>query len=106
MTHGDDALAFLKISLIAFSDSPTHFDSISGPRTIIIFPPLSVARALAKSVLPHPGGPYNRAPFGGLIPISRNFFGSFIATIRLSSKILFTSFSPPTSFQKTFERST
>ena len=27
--HGAEDLAFRKISLIAFSDSPTHFDKIS-----------------------------------------------------------------------------
>ena len=84
ITHGDDAFALRKISLMAFSDSPTHFDSISGPLTRIMFPPLSVAKALAKIVFPHPGGPYNNAPFGGFIPILLNFSGSFIATIKLS----------------------
>jgi len=28
-TQGDDAFAFLKISLIAFSDSPTHLSLVS-----------------------------------------------------------------------------
>ena len=57
ITHGDYAFAFLKISLIAFSDSPTHFERISGPLTKIIFAPVSVATALASNVFPHPGGP-------------------------------------------------
>ena len=57
ITHGDDAFAFLKISLIAFSDSPTHYDRISGPLTSIILPPLSVDNARASIVFPHPGGP-------------------------------------------------
>ena len=56
-THGDDVFAFLKISLIAFSDSPNHLESISGPLTKIIFAPVSVAKARASRVLPHPGGP-------------------------------------------------
>ena len=76
VSHGDDAFAFLKISLIAFSDSPTHFDRISGPLTRIIFPPLSVAKALAKIVLPHPGGPYNKTPLGASIPNFSNISGS------------------------------
>ena len=33
---------------------------------------LSVANALAKSVLEHPGGPYNNTPLGGDIPIDEN----------------------------------
>ena len=106
ITHGDDAFAFLKISLIAFSDSPTHFDNISGPLTRIILPLLSVANALARSVFPHPGGPYNNAPFGGLIPILENFSGSFIAIIKFSSSIFLALSKPPTSSQYTFERST
>ena len=57
------------ISLMAFSDSPTHFESISGPFTSIMFASLSAATALATSDLPHPGGPYMRAPRGGRIPI-------------------------------------
>ena len=56
-THGDDAFAFLNISLTAFSDSPIHFEIISGPLTKIIFAPVSVATALASNVFPHPGGP-------------------------------------------------
>ena len=55
--HGADAFAFQNISLIAFSDSPTHFDKISGPLTKIIFAPDSAANDLARSVFPHPGGP-------------------------------------------------
>ncbi len=36
----------------------------------------SPARALASSVLPHPGGPDTRIPFGGEIPCSSNSEGS------------------------------
>ena len=99
ITHGDADLAFRKISLIAFSDSPTHFDKISEPLTRIILPLLSVASALANSVFPHPGGPYNSAPFGGLIPILVNFSGLIIAVIRFSSSIFLHSSRPPTSSQ-------
>src|SRR5574337_8878 len=104
--HGDEVFAFRNISLIAFSDSPTHFDKISGPLTSIMFAPLSVARARASNVFPHPDGPYKSAHFGGLIPIFWNFAGSFIAVIRLSSSVLFASSSPPTSFHHTFGLST
>ena len=57
ITHGDEDFAFLKISLMAFSDSPTHFYRISGPLTSIMLPPLSVDSALASIVFPQPGGP-------------------------------------------------
>jgi hypothetical protein len=35
--HGDARRAFLNISRMAFSDSPTHFDNISGPFTAMKF---------------------------------------------------------------------
>ena len=56
-TQGDDAFAFLKISLIAFSDSPNHFERTSGPLTRIMLAPVSVAKARPRRVFPHPGGP-------------------------------------------------
>ena len=99
ITHGDADFAFRKISLTAFSDSPTHFDKISEPRTRIMLPLLSVASALARSVFPHPGGPYSSAPFGGLIPILENFSGLIIAMIRFSSSVFFALSRPPTSSQ-------
>ena len=55
--HGLTCLAFLKTSLTAFSDSPTHFDNNSGPLTKIKFDWLSLATALANIVLPVPGAP-------------------------------------------------
>ncbi len=57
MTHGEACLALLNISLIPRSDSPTHFESSSGPLTEIKLASLSVATALAKSVFPVPLGP-------------------------------------------------
>ena len=39
------------------SDSPTHFDLSSGPETMITVASIAVAIALAKKVLPVPGGP-------------------------------------------------
>ncbi len=54
---GEAALALLNTCWIAFSDSPTHLLNSSGPLTAIKFKPDSVAKALARSVLEHPGGP-------------------------------------------------
>jgi hypothetical protein len=39
------------------------------------FASMLLAMALASSVLPVPGGPYNRTPFGGLIPTRINNSG-------------------------------
>ena len=57
MIEGAVCLALWNIFLTAFSLSPTHFESISGPFTGMKFAFDSVAMALASSVLPVPGGP-------------------------------------------------
>ena len=51
------ALAFLKISLIERSLSPTYMDTISAPLTARKFNPASAARALTSMVFEQPGGP-------------------------------------------------
>ena len=48
-------------------------------------------------VLPHPGGPYTRAPLGALTPIFVNLSGSITAVTRLSASDSLTSSSPPMS---------
>lgn len=44
--------------------------SSSGPFTDMKLIPASLAMALAKSVLPQPGGPYNKTPLAIIPPIS------------------------------------
>lgn len=56
--------AFLKL----LSASPAILDIISGPLIKKKNAPVSLATALAISVLPLPGGPYNKTPRGGLTP--------------------------------------
>ena len=72
---GEACLAFLKISLIFFSDSPMYLLNISGPLTAKKFNPLSDAKALANKVLLQPGGPKSKIPFGGLMPSFSNLSG-------------------------------
>jgi hypothetical protein len=64
--HGAACLAFLNTSLIPFSDSPTHFDNNLGPFMLMKLASLSFAAAFASNVLPVPGGPYKKMPFGGV----------------------------------------
>jgi len=47
------------------------------------------AIALANKVFPVPGGPYNKTPFGGLIPILLKSSGLVIgnSTVYLKSRI-------------------
>ncbi len=71
------SLAFLKISRIFRSVSPTYLLRSSGPlmfmkKPLIFSPRFSetfwarlFATALAIIVLPQPGGPYSSTPFGG-----------------------------------------
>mmetsp|Transcript_17400 Transcript_17400/g.55889 ORF Transcript_17400/g.55889 Transcript_17400/m.55889 type:complete len:294 (+) Transcript_17400:973-1854(+) len=57
------------------SDSPASLDMISGPLIRKKNAPVSLATARAMSVLPEPGGPYRRMPFGGLTPMVLNSCG-------------------------------
>ena len=62
--HGAACRAFLKISLTPFSDSPTHFDNNSGPLILMKLDSVIFASAFAIKVLPVPGEPCNKTPFG------------------------------------------
>jgi hypothetical protein len=65
-----------KITFLRFpSASPAIFDIISGPLIKKKKAPVSFATALAIKVLPDPGGPYKRTPFGGLTPRFLNNYG-------------------------------
>ena len=93
--HGAAIFAFRKISRIAFSLSPTYLDSNSGPLIEIKLALLSCATALAKSVFPHPGGPYNKIPLGGFIPIRSKIFGCDKGQSTASISFCFNSSNPP-----------
>jgi hypothetical protein len=57
---------FLNISRIPLSDSPIHFDTSSGPFTLMKFASDSVATAFASIVLPVPEGPSSNIPLGAV----------------------------------------
>jgi len=64
----------------------------------------SVAQALAKNVLPVPGGPYKRIPFQGfLVPLNNS--GNLIGKITASYNDDFACFKPATSSHYTFSSS-
>mmetsp|Transcript_10190 Transcript_10190/g.29290 ORF Transcript_10190/g.29290 Transcript_10190/m.29290 type:complete len:361 (+) Transcript_10190:181-1263(+) len=98
--------ARLKSVLTAFSDSPTYFENNSGPFTAKKFRFDCEATARAKVVFEHPGGPYNKIPFGGFAPIFCITSGCVSAHSTSSSNDLFVSSWPPTSSQLTFGIST
>ena len=56
-TQGAADLALSKTSLMLASDSPNHIVNISGPLIEMKLAWHSLAIALARRVLPHPGGP-------------------------------------------------
>ena len=103
---GATCLAFLKIWRMAFSDSPTHLDMISGPFTLMKFTWHSLATARASSVFPVPGGPYSSTPRPGRMPRRENAPGSASGSsiISLSSRLM--SSRPPTSLHSTLGIST
>lgn len=70
-THGLRFFASSKTALNRSSVSPWKEDDSSGP-LMTIHEQLGVldATALARAVLPVPGGPYRRTPLGGAMPNS------------------------------------
>ena len=75
--HGDNFLAFSNNFLTLDAPRPANISINSDPLIDINGTPASPAIALAINVLPVPGFPYNKTPFGIFAPISMNFFGSF-----------------------------
>lgn len=69
--EGFFSLAILKRDLINFSDSPTYLEIKSAEEILKNVASHSVAQALAKNVLPVPGGPYNNIPFQGYLTPSK-----------------------------------
>jgi hypothetical protein len=50
---------------------PIYICTNWGPANFKKMASVFFAHALARSVLPVPGGPYRRTPFGALIPMAR-----------------------------------
>ena len=82
--------------------SPTYLENNSGPLTAKKFNPDSVAKAFAINVLLHPGGPYNKVPFGGVIPSLLNDSGFFKGHSILCLILFIISLFPPISSHLTF----
>ncbi len=106
MIVGETCRALRKVCLIAFSDSPTHFERSCGPLTEMKLAFVSLATAFAISVLPVPGGPYSRTPFGASTPMRSNFSGEVSGHSTDSWTSCFASVRPPTSSHEIFGSST
>jgi hypothetical protein len=64
-----------ELSQIMHLTSPTYFCTSSEPMTRIKQASVLFATALAHRVLPVPGGPNSKTPFGGSMPRFTNFSG-------------------------------
>ena len=73
--HGAIFCASLNKSRTLEAPTPTNISTKSEPASEKNGTPASPATALARSVLPVPGGPTRSAPLGSLAPISVYFFG-------------------------------
>jgi hypothetical protein len=73
---------------MSLSLSPTNFETKSEQDTEKKVPSASVAHALARKVLPVPGGPYIRIPFHGLRD-PQKIWGNLIGRITASDRAAF-----------------
>mmetsp|Transcript_6281 Transcript_6281/g.12773 ORF Transcript_6281/g.12773 Transcript_6281/m.12773 type:complete len:288 (+) Transcript_6281:1137-2000(+) len=96
MMQGAFSLAFLKRSRTREAPTPTNISTNSEPEMEKNGTPASPAMALARRVLPVPGGPTSSTPLGILAPTAVNFSGRF-RNSTTSSKSCLASSTPATS---------
>ena len=94
--HGAFSRACLNRSRTFAAPLPTNISTNSLPEIEKNGTPASPATALASNVLPVPGGPTNKAPFGILAPISLYLAGLFKKST-ISCRFSFASSCPATS---------
>uniref|UniRef100_A0A2M4ACQ5 Putative ribosomal protein s8 n=2 Tax=Anopheles triannulatus TaxID=58253 RepID=A0A2M4ACQ5_9DIPT len=73
MMVGAFSLASANASRTSFAPSPMNICTSCGPASLRKVDFVWAAQARARSVLPVPGGPYSRTPFGGRMPRFLNF---------------------------------
>ncbi len=105
MMQGEFCLACSKRSRTRLAPTPTNISTKSEPEIEKKGTPASPATARASSVLPVPGGPYRRTPFGMRAPSAWNFFG-FSRNSLISSSSWTASSTPATSRKVIFGAST
>mmetsp|Transcript_6545 Transcript_6545/g.23763 ORF Transcript_6545/g.23763 Transcript_6545/m.23763 type:complete len:557 (+) Transcript_6545:137-1807(+) len=94
--HGAFSLAFLNKSRTREAPTPTNISTNSEPEMEKKGTPASPAIALASNVLPVPGGPTKRQPFGIFAPTAVNRSGRF-KNSTISIKSFLASLTPATS---------
>ena len=104
MMHGLACFACSNRSRTREAPTPTNISTKSEPEIEKNGTPASPAVARASSVLPVPGGPYSRTPFGIRAPSAWNFFG-FSRNSLISWSSSTASSAPATSLYVTFGES-
>mmetsp|Transcript_12697 Transcript_12697/g.33752 ORF Transcript_12697/g.33752 Transcript_12697/m.33752 type:complete len:278 (-) Transcript_12697:332-1165(-) len=94
--HGAFSFAFLKRSRTRDAPTPTNISTNSEPEMLKKGTPASPAIALARSVLPVPGGPTRSTPLGMRAPTAVNRSGR-LRKSTTSMKSFFASCTPATS---------
>ena len=98
--EGDFSLACLKRSLTLDAPTPTNISTKSEPEREKNGTLASPATALASNVLPVPGRPTKRAPFG-ILPPNLVYFEGFFKKSTISFTSSFAPSSPATSLKVT-----
>ncbi len=98
MIAGDLSFACLKRSRTLDAPTPTNISTKSDPESEKKGTFASPATALAKSVLPVPGGPTNNAPLG-ILPPSDVYLSGFRRNSTISSTSSFAPSKPATSLK-------
>ena len=99
--QGAFSLACLKRSLTLLAPTPTNISTKSEPESEKNGTPASPATALAKRVLPVPGGPTNKTPLG-ILPPRLVYFLGFCRKSTISITSSFASSNPATSLNVLF----
>ena len=102
--QGDACFACSNRSRTREAPTPTNISTKSEPEIEKNGTPASPATARASSVLPVPGGPYRRTPFGIEAPSAWNFFG-FSRNSLISCSSSTASSTPATSLKPIFGES-
>ena len=97
---GDFSFACLNKSLTLEAPTPTNISTKSEPEMLKKGTLASPATDLANNVLPVPGGPTNKTPFG-ILPPRRVYFLGFLRKSTTSTTSSFASSKPATSLNVT-----
>ena len=97
LLHGPPGTGKTLMARAVANEIDAYFTDISGPEMSVKYASISLATAFAISVLPVPGGPWRRTPFGGSMPSCCNSSGWRIGSSIISRTLSSSSSRPPIS---------